>query len=128
MPLVCLHRVHFIFGHYGETLSIPNPLNREMAEHQFKELRECFLQPICETVTTETAVLERLLRDEIPFEWRRGNPITRVAEVIATATVAHPDLEALRSRLTSYHARLAGPMAAVDVWSSTLRRLFDASF
>ena len=107
-----------------ESMSIPHPLKRESGQRQFEELCLRFLGPICESVTNSTLVLERLLNDNMPFEWRRGSPITRSAEVIATAMIIGENLDSLHTLLVSYRERLSVEMRTADKWSEALRVLF----
>jgi hypothetical protein len=65
--------------------AIPSPIDRTLGAQQFDDLAQKFLGPVCESVTDAQAILERLLRTEVPFDWGAYNPIVRSAEVIATA-------------------------------------------
>jgi hypothetical protein len=74
---------------------IPDPTNRRAGPQQFAALTEKFLAPVFETTRSPADILERLLRDQLPFEWVMTNRVTRAAEIMATALAAGQQLGAV---------------------------------
>lgn len=106
-------------------LAIPHPNDTDQGPRQFEDFADKFLGPVCETVTTADAVLERLLRTEVPFDWGASNPVWRAAEVIATATVCRTDLRILHQQLSSYQGHLYSALRSGTKWASALDTLFQ---
>jgi hypothetical protein len=71
------------------------------------------------------AILERLLRTEVPFDWMANNPVKRAAEIIATARIAGGNLSELKARLVSYQPMLHKELRIGSHWSELLTQLFE---
>jgi hypothetical protein len=104
-------------------LTIPHPNDKSMGAQQFDDLAQKFLGPVCESVIDAQAVLERLLRTEVPFDWGACNPIVRGAEVIATAVAHRIDLDPIVERLRGYQNRLNVIYRSGDKWKFKLDAL-----
>ena len=104
-------------------LVIPTPTESASGKRQFDELVEKFLGPVCESVTDAQAVLERLLRTDVPFDWGATNPVTRSAAVIAIAMACGADVESVVDRLRSHQSRQIKIYRTGDKWRFTLDSL-----
>jgi hypothetical protein len=105
-----------------ETLKIPNPADRTLGYRQFENLCEKFLAPLSDNVTTESLILERLLRTDVPFDWPASNPILRATEALSIASVTG-EVDSACGLLLERQKLLPIGLRTGDTWKSTLIRL-----
>ena len=99
---------------------IPSPLNRREGPRQWATLVESLLEPVVETTRSAADIAERLLRNDLPFEWMTTNPVSRAAEVMATTLVAGQDIAAVMPQLLQ-KAPKQGNLA--QQWPEALEKL-----